>query len=83
VDGWDEPVYYRGAVVGQVRKYDSTLLIFLLKARRPERFRDTVAVQHSGSISTPSAKELERMRRADPKVEDALARVAALDAARL
>jgi hypothetical protein len=35
VDGWEEPVYQRGELVGHVRKYDSRLLEFLLRARGP------------------------------------------------
>jgi hypothetical protein len=38
--GTDRPVYYRGEAVGTVREYSDTLLIFLLKASRPERYRD-------------------------------------------
>ena len=38
--GVDEPVFHKGEVVGHVRKYSDTLLIFLLKGYRPERFRD-------------------------------------------
>ncbi len=40
VDGVDEPVFYQGEAVGVVRKYSDTLLIFLLKGRRPEKYRD-------------------------------------------
>lgn len=36
VDGWEEPVYQRGELVGYVRKYDSNLLMFSIKGRRPE-----------------------------------------------
>ncbi len=39
-DGVEEPVYHLGKVVGHVRKYSDTLLIFLLKAARPEIYRD-------------------------------------------
>ena len=38
--GVEEPVYYQGQIVGYVRKYSDVLLMFLLKAQRPERFRD-------------------------------------------
>lgn len=41
-EGWPEPVFYQGKQVGRVRKYSDTLLIFLLKATRPEKFRETV-----------------------------------------
>jgi hypothetical protein len=37
VDGWDEPVYQRGELAGHIRKYDSQLIQFLLRARDPAR----------------------------------------------
>jgi hypothetical protein len=39
-DGVEEPVYYKGVLVDTVRKYSDTLMIFLLKAAKPEKFRD-------------------------------------------
>ncbi len=39
-DGVDEPVFYQGKACGVVRKYSDTLLIFLLKGRRPEKYKD-------------------------------------------
>jgi hypothetical protein len=45
-DGWDEPVFgslgnNRGTgEVGAVRKYSDTLLIFLLKGAKPEKYRE-------------------------------------------
>lgn len=41
VNGTDKPVYHRGVAVGTVRDYSDILLMFLLKAHRPERFRDS------------------------------------------
>ena len=38
--GVDEPVFYKGAECGVVRKYSDTLLIFLLKARKPQKYRE-------------------------------------------
>lgn len=56
MEGVDEPVWHRGEEVGAVRKYSDTLLIFMLKARRPEKYRDNVHVQHSGKIEiTPES----------------------------
>lgn len=43
-----EPVYYQGEKVGQIRRYSDTLLIFLLKAHRPEKFRDNVDITSGG-----------------------------------
>lgn len=36
-------------VVGKIREYSDTCLIFLLKAARPEKFRDRYGVEVSGS----------------------------------
>lgn len=33
-------------------EYSDTLLIFLLKGARPEKFRDNVKVEHAGKVST-------------------------------
>jgi hypothetical protein len=51
LEGWDEPVFFNGQECGRIRRYDSTLLIFLLKAHRPEKYRDNAAVQHSGDMT--------------------------------
>ncbi|KKL13566.1 hypothetical protein LCGC14_2524500 [marine sediment metagenome] len=40
VEGWEEPVYQGGQQVGTIRKYDSTMLIFLAKANMPGKYRD-------------------------------------------
>lgn len=51
VEGVDKPVYGslgRGAgtgEVGRIREYSDTLLIFLLKAARPDKYRERSAVQ--------------------------------------
>lgn len=55
-DGWDEPVFgSQGAgqgsgQIGTVRKYSDTLLIFLLKGARPEKYRERSDVKVSGEI---------------------------------
>jgi hypothetical protein len=41
VNGTDKPVYQGGVQVGTIRQYSDALLMFLLKAHRPERFRDS------------------------------------------
>ncbi len=40
VVGVDEPVYYLGQPIGAIRKYSDALLINLLKAYRPEKYRE-------------------------------------------
>jgi hypothetical protein len=39
-DGVEKPVFWRGQRVATVQEYSDTLLIFLLKAYRPEKFRE-------------------------------------------
>lgn len=38
-DGWLEPVYFKGEFQGNVRKYDSSLLTFMLIHGKPEKYR--------------------------------------------
>lgn len=46
-----KPVYHGGKEVGKIREYSDTLLIFLLKGHRPERFGSKV--EHSGPGGGP------------------------------
>jgi len=40
VQGVEEPVFYQGEVCGTKLNYSDTLLIFLMKAANPEKYRD-------------------------------------------
>lgn len=53
VDGWDEPIHYQGVEVGRVRRFSDTLLIFLLKAANPEKYRDRVSQELTGPGGQP------------------------------
>ncbi len=48
--GVEEPVYQGGKKVGTIRKYSDTLLIFLLKGHRPERYRELNLAQLAEQI---------------------------------
>jgi hypothetical protein len=48
VDGVTKPVYYQGVECGAVQEYSDSLLQFLLKARRPEKYRERADLRHSG-----------------------------------
>lgn len=48
-DGVTKPVYQGGKEVGQVQEYSDTLMIFLLKGRRPEKFRERVSAELTGA----------------------------------
>lgn len=67
IEGVDEPVFYKGKPVGRVKKYSDTLMIFLLKAHRPEKFRDNfdlakiamqlgMAAQQNAALPQPSVE---------------------------
>ena len=47
--GVDKPVYYKGEVCGSVKEYSDSMLIFLLKARKPEVYRDSH--ENSGNVN--------------------------------
>ena len=44
VRGTDKPVFQGGELVGTISEHSDTLLIFMLKARRPNVYRDHVKV---------------------------------------
>ena len=48
VDGWEEPVWHKGEMCGTVRKFSDTLLICLLKAHHPEKYRENIKQQIEG-----------------------------------
>lgn len=50
-----EPVFHQGVQVATVRKYSDTLLIFLLKAHKPEKYRESIKHEHSGEGGKPIA----------------------------
>jgi hypothetical protein len=52
VDGVEEPVFYQGKIVGHVHKYSDNLLMFRLKALRPNKYRDVVRVENIDCIAT-------------------------------
>lgn len=50
--GVKKPVYQQGGLVGYIQEYSDTLLIFMMKAIRPEKYREKIGVEHSGGISS-------------------------------
>ena len=41
-EGVDEPVFYQGKQVDTVKRYSDSLLMFLLKGLKPEKYRDRI-----------------------------------------
>lgn len=79
VDGHEEPIYHRGVAVGSAQRYSDNLLMFLIKARRPE-YRDSYRVEHSGRIEQRITRADEALRQAvadDPELAARLEEIAA------
>lgn len=53
VEGVEKPVYQQGRLVGRIREYSDTLLIFGLKGLRPDKYKDRVQAEHSGPAGGP------------------------------
>ena len=52
-EGVPEPVFHQGVECGSVRKYSDTLAIFLLKAHRPEKYRENSRMELTGANGGP------------------------------
>lgn len=82
VEGWEEPVYQRGELVGSVRKYSDSLLAMLLKGAKPQKYRDVVGVQNETAAERRDAlnKEMARLSllAPEPVVEAEVVKEAAL-----
>ena len=42
IEGVEEPVFYKGVECGTIRRYSDQLLITLLKAHAPEKYRNNI-----------------------------------------
>lgn len=51
VEGTEKPVFYQGEVCGTVTEYSDTLLMFLLKGAKPDKYKDRVS--NEVTVSTP------------------------------
>ena len=56
--GWEEPVWHKGEQCGTVRKFSDTLLIVLLKAHMPEKYRENLKMDLFGNIGNMSNEQL-------------------------
>jgi hypothetical protein len=69
VQGVKEPVYQGGERVGYIQKFSDTLLIFLLKGARPEKYRERFDLSHRFDLSGLSIEELQQLRTLTAKLE--------------
>ncbi|MGZ3603296.1 MAG: hypothetical protein ACXVDF_25560, partial [Ktedonobacterales bacterium] len=72
IEGWDEPVYQGGKLVGYTRKYSDSLLTFLAKSRMPE-FRERVDITSNDQHINAHETIVEAAH--DPETTDLAARL--------
>lgn len=53
VEGVEKPVTFQGAITDTYREYSDRMLEMLLKAHRPEKFKDRQAHEHTGKDGEP------------------------------
>lgn len=66
-----KPILYKGEQVAEIREYSDTLMVTMLKARRPDRFKDRQQIQHEGTIETMDDAQI------DKRIADLIASAAA------
>lgn len=62
VQGVEKPVFYKGEQVSTVLEYSDRMLELMLKARRPEKFRDNLKVEHGGKVGLSLDQLVRRAR---------------------
>ena len=71
-EGWDVPITYQGVVTGQQKMYSDRLMELLLKAHRPEKYKDRTATEHSGLIQIEQTEDLSQLSTEELKAYRAL-----------
>jgi hypothetical protein len=58
VEGVDRPVTFQGEITATYKEYSDRMLELLLKAHRPEKYKERVENQHTGKDRAPLFPEL-------------------------
>jgi hypothetical protein len=80
VTGCRKQIYYKGEAIGEEVEYSDTLLIFLLKAHRPDKFRETQVHRHEGKDGGAIQHQIDVTRLTDDELASAETHIAALEA---
>lgn len=51
LEGTEKPVFHQGVICGHVKEFSDTLMIFMLKSRRPEKFKDRISNEITGKLT--------------------------------
>lgn len=54
VDGVDKPVYYKGERIDTIKEHSDTLLVTILRARKPDVYRDNSRLELAGKLELSS-----------------------------
>lgn len=49
-EGYEKPIIFQGQITDTYKEYSDGLAQFLLKAHRPDKYRERSEVQHTGSV---------------------------------
>lgn len=71
-DGTLKPVFYKGGECGHIREYSDTLLIFMLKGGRPEKYRERFDVEIKGAKDRAEAAIAEFIKQTGKSREEAI-----------
>lgn len=69
-DGYEEPVFYKGVQVSTIRKFSDILLIFMLKALRPEVYRENTNVHIPEGITVKLVKDFRQYKARQEKIKN-------------
>lgn len=81
VMGIDKPIYWKDQQIDTLKEYSDTLMIFLLKAHRPDKYRERVDHNHIHTISQiqknmqQNGIDLDKIRKIDPALANHLAEI--------
>ena len=64
-EGYDKPVFQGGQQIGTVREFSDVLMIFMLKSRRPDKYRERSSIDVNVTTDLPGRLEASRKRLGD------------------
>lgn len=58
-EGTDKPVFHQGEQCGTIREFSDTLMVCLLKARRPDKFKERSQVDSKVDVTTHGSESIQ------------------------
>jgi hypothetical protein len=60
-EGVDKPIFYRGEQIATVKEFSDPLMMFMLRARNPAKYREQFDFKHSGRVEVPTGPDLSKL----------------------